>query len=85
MAQVKMTTARTTEQEPGAAAEDLMKQLGGITPKLVMLFASRSRDQSALNRAVPDKLSSMVMDCVQFHANRRPPDMAAVLDVLNAL
>jgi hypothetical protein len=56
MAQVKMTTARTTEQEPGAAAEDLMKQLGGITPKLVMLFASRSRDQSALNRAVRERL-----------------------------
>jgi hypothetical protein len=56
MAQVKMTTARTTEQEPGAAAEDLMKQLGGITPKLVMMFASRKRDQSALNRAVRERL-----------------------------
>lgn len=56
MAQVKMQTARTAEREPGAAAEDLMKQLGGITPKLVMMFASRSRDQSALNRAVRERL-----------------------------
>jgi hypothetical protein len=56
MAQVKMQTARSTEKEPVAAAEDLMKQLGSITPKLVMLFASRERDQSALNRAVRERL-----------------------------
>lgn len=56
MAQVKMQTARTTQQEPNAAAEDLMKQLGGITPKLVMMFASRSRDQVTLNRAVRERL-----------------------------
>ncbi|KFE71098.1 FIST signal transduction protein [Hyalangium minutum] len=56
MAQVKMQTARSTEKEPVAAAEDLMKQLGSITPKLVMMFASRERDQSALNRAVRERL-----------------------------
>jgi hypothetical protein len=56
MAQVKMQTARTAEQEPNAAAEDLMKQLGGITPKLVMMYASRSRDQGALNRAIRERL-----------------------------
>jgi hypothetical protein len=56
MAQVKMQTARTSEKEPVAAAEDLLKQLGGTTPKLVMLFASRERDQSALNRAVRERL-----------------------------
>jgi hypothetical protein len=56
MAQVKMQTARSTEKEPVAAAEDLMKQLGGVQPKLVMLFASRERDQSALNRAVRERL-----------------------------
>jgi serine/threonine-protein kinase len=39
----------------------------------------------ALNRAVPQKLSNLVMDCVQFHAQRRPADMAALLDVLNSL
>lgn len=56
MAQVKMQTARSTQKEPVAAAEDLMKQLGSITPKLVMLFASRERDQGALNRAVRERL-----------------------------
>src|ERR1041385_4478469 len=56
MAQVKMQTARTSEKEPVAAAEDLMKQLGGATPKLVMMFASRERDQAALNRAVRERL-----------------------------
>jgi hypothetical protein len=56
MAQVKMQTARTTLKEPAAAAEDLMKQLGGITPKLVTMFASRERDQQALNRAVRERL-----------------------------
>lgn len=56
MAQVKMQTARTTQKEPVAAAEDLMKQLGGITPKLVMLYASRDRDQQALNRAIRERL-----------------------------
>jgi hypothetical protein len=56
MAQVKMQTARTSEKEPVAAAEDLFRQLGGFTPKLVMMFASRERDQSALNRAVRERL-----------------------------
>jgi hypothetical protein len=56
MAQVKMQSARTTLKEPAEAAEDLIKQLGNITPKLVMLFASRDRDQSALNRALRERL-----------------------------
>jgi hypothetical protein len=52
-----MQTARTTQSEPVAAAEDLLKQLqGGETPKLVTLFASRERDQVALNRAVRERL-----------------------------
>jgi hypothetical protein len=51
-----MQTARTTLKEPAAAAEDLLKQLGGITPKLVTMFASRERDQHALNRAVRERL-----------------------------
>lgn len=33
-----------------------MNQLGGVSPKLVTLFASRSRDQVALNRAVRERL-----------------------------
>ncbi len=56
MAQVKMQTARTALKEPVEAVEDLMKQLGGFVPKLVMLFASRERDQSALNRALRERL-----------------------------
>jgi hypothetical protein len=56
MAQVKMQTARTALLDPVAAAEDLLKQLGGDAPKLVTLFASRERDQVALNRAVRERL-----------------------------
>ncbi|NVJ20923.1 MULTISPECIES: FIST signal transduction protein [Myxococcus] len=56
MAQVKMQTARTTLKEPDAAAEDLLSQLGAIKPVLVTMFASRNRDQHALNRAVRERL-----------------------------
>ncbi|MFY0563615.1 FIST signal transduction protein [Archangium lansingense] len=57
MARVKMQTARTTQSDPIAAAEDLIRQLqGGETPKLITLFASRDRDQLALNRAVRERL-----------------------------
>ncbi len=51
-----MQTARTTLHEPAAAAEELIRQLGGATPRLVTLFASRERDQVALNRAVRERL-----------------------------
>ena len=56
MAQVKMQTARTTQKEPAAAAEDLMQQLGATIPKLVMMFVSRDRDQQAINKAVRARL-----------------------------
>jgi hypothetical protein len=56
MAQVKMQTARTTLKEPDAAAEDLLSQLGGTLPRLVTMFASRERDQHALNRALRQRL-----------------------------
>jgi hypothetical protein len=57
LAIVKMQTARTTQLDAIAAAEDLVRQLqGGATPKLVTLFASRDRDQLALNRAVRERL-----------------------------
>jgi hypothetical protein len=56
MAQVKMQTARTALLDPVAAAEDLLRQLNGDVPKLVTLFASRERDQVALNRAVRERL-----------------------------
>jgi hypothetical protein len=57
LAIVKMQTARTTQLDPIAAAEDLVRQLqGGATPKLITLFASRDRDQLALNRALRERL-----------------------------
>ncbi|WP_434386419.1 FIST signal transduction protein [Melittangium boletus] len=57
MARVTMQTARTTQADPIAAAEDLLRQLEGREePKLVTLFASRDRDQHALNRAVRERL-----------------------------
>lgn len=52
-----MQTARSSLVEPDAVAEDLLRQLeGGETPQLITLFASRSRDQLALNRAVRARL-----------------------------
>ena len=51
-----MQTARTTQSEPAAAAEELVRQLSGEAPRLVTLFASRERDQLALNRAVRERL-----------------------------
>ena len=51
-----MQTARTTQREPDAAADELLEQLSGATPHLVTLFASRERDQRALNRAVRERL-----------------------------
>src|SRR3712207_1453771 len=57
MARVQMQTARTTEADQARAAEQLVRQLQGATsPKLVTLFASRDRDQLALNRAVRERL-----------------------------
>jgi hypothetical protein len=58
MARVDLKSARTSEADPARAAEDLMNQLGSVTPKLVTLFASSERDQGALNRAVRARLPS---------------------------
>ncbi|WNG33201.1 hypothetical protein F0U61_05915 [Archangium violaceum] len=58
MARVKMQTVRTTQSDPVAAAEDLIRQLEGAAPRLVTLFASRERNQQALNRAVRERLPS---------------------------
>ncbi|HEY0189838.1 MAG TPA: FIST N-terminal domain-containing protein [Kofleriaceae bacterium] len=51
-----MANARTTTREAAAAAEDLCSQLGSAVPKLVVMFASRDRDQLALNRAMRERL-----------------------------
>ena len=55
MASIQQTTSRTTQTDPAAAAEELLRELEG-DPKLVVLFASRSRDQRALNAAVRARL-----------------------------
>jgi hypothetical protein len=56
MAQIKLHSARTCLVDPVASADDLLNQLGGLTPKLVVLFASRDRDHLALNQALRDRL-----------------------------
>ncbi|MBA3540456.1 MAG: FIST C-terminal domain-containing protein [Deltaproteobacteria bacterium] len=56
MPSVDMVNARTATRDPEAAAEDLCTQLGSAAPKLVVMFASRDRDQHALNRALRDRL-----------------------------
>jgi len=56
MPSVEMITGRTELYEPEAAADDLCRQFGSVTPKLVVLFASRDRDQAALNKALRTRL-----------------------------
>jgi hypothetical protein len=56
MPSVEMAHARTSLRDAAAAAEDLCTQLGSTNPKLVVLFASRDRDQLALNRALRERL-----------------------------
>jgi hypothetical protein len=56
MPRIQLKSARTTLTDPGAAAEELLTQLGAGTPKLVTLFASSDRDQRAVNQAVRERL-----------------------------
>src|SRR5262249_39780096 len=56
MASVEMAHARTSVLEAGPAAEDICNQFGSVKPKLVTVFASRYRDQQALNRALRERL-----------------------------
>lgn len=58
MPSVDMAHARTSERDPKKAAEELCNQLGSTKPKLVVMFASRDRDQRALNVAVRERLPS---------------------------
>lgn len=55
MARIDQRTARTTEKDPIKAADDLFEQLGSASPKLLGLFASRDRDQRALNAAIRER------------------------------
>jgi len=56
MARIDFRSARTATTDPAQAANELVDQLGSFTPKLVTLFASRSYDHTALNRALRDRL-----------------------------
>jgi hypothetical protein len=56
MPSVEMTSARTTQRDAAAAAEDLCNQLGSAIPKLVVIFASRDRDHVALNHELRARL-----------------------------
>jgi hypothetical protein len=56
MPTIHLKAARTAQSDPAAAAEDLMTQLGGVSPKLVTMFASSDRDQRALNKAIRERL-----------------------------
>lgn len=56
MPSVDLIPARTDAADPDAAAEAICQQFGSAKPKLVTLFASRDRDQQALNRALRDRL-----------------------------
>jgi hypothetical protein len=56
MARVDLTSARTSAEDPARAADDLIAQLGDVTPRLVLVFASSDRDQRALNRALRERL-----------------------------
>ncbi len=56
MPSVDLAHARTAERDPNRAAENLCAQLGAAKPKLAVMFASRDRDQRALNRAVRERL-----------------------------
>ncbi|MDB4993627.1 MAG: hypothetical protein JWM74_1059 [Myxococcaceae bacterium] len=56
MPSVKLRPCRTEQRDPALAADDLMNQIGSVSPKLVTLFASRDRDHLALNRALRERL-----------------------------
>ncbi|HVK84091.1 MAG TPA: FIST N-terminal domain-containing protein [Kofleriaceae bacterium] len=56
MARIDFRSARTAKQDAEGAANDLVEQLGGVAPKLVTLFAARSYDHDALNKAVRARL-----------------------------
>jgi hypothetical protein len=56
MAKIQLHTARTGLAHPAACADDLLEQLGGVTPKLAVLFASREHDHAALNQALRERL-----------------------------
>lgn len=56
MARIDFRSGRTASTDPARAATELVEQLGSFAPKLVTLFAARSYDHLALNRAIRERL-----------------------------
>lgn len=56
MPTMDLATARTEAKDAETAAEDICRQFGSKTPKLVTIFASRDRDHRALNDALRKRL-----------------------------
>lgn len=56
MASIQLRTARTEIPDTHAAVEHLLSTLSGPAPGLVTLFAPRSRDHQALNKALRERL-----------------------------
>ncbi len=58
MPSVDLVHARTSQRDPATAAEEICTAFGSAKPKLVTVFASRDRDQRALNKALRERLPS---------------------------
>lgn len=56
MADIVFKTAQTDKEDVHAAAEDLVRGLDIVDPKLVVLFADSEYDQAALNAAMTERL-----------------------------
>lgn len=56
MGSVRLQTARSQSRDPDSVAAELTAALGAEKPALAILFASRDRDQHALNQAVRARL-----------------------------
>jgi hypothetical protein len=56
MPEIRLHRSRTNIADPEQAAEALVNGIQGGEPRLVTLFASRDRDQRALNRAIRERL-----------------------------
>ncbi len=56
MPKVTLHTARSSKAGATEIADDLMGQLGSVSSKIVFMYAARSHDHQALNKAVRERL-----------------------------
>lgn len=56
MAKIDLASSRTHATDPVRAAEELLKEVGGKSPKLAVLFSQSTIDQRALNAALRERL-----------------------------